>query len=485
MSRKTTQSESFPKVLTSRVQSGTRSIPDCTEAFIPVMDWLGSEGKDPTLSAERRAESLLTANRGMLREFRVEARVARRSRQPGLMVSTSTRIGALPLLSPVSGRVDFGLVIEPRFQWSSVGEMLAGMGFRIVPDLLPLPDLPQSERRVPPWVLSSIVLERMERLLRSMQRRFVVVDESSKAPRGAVLWDSYTTSRFPHGWALDVPCRFPDLRDDEEVRSAVNWVIRRHREALQGQTAAGIVVHQLLVKCDELLTRLRGSVPRMPTPRFREKLQRQTISTRVFREGLQAIDWTAEERGLAGLSDLAGLSWRMDMEVFFEAWVEAIADRAARRTGARLISGRLGQTKVPLDWVPPSLGSQRSLVPDIVLHRDDVVMVIDAKYKRHAAEIEQHGWLAVDSDIREQHRADVLQALAYSTLFDAPRVVACLAYPASVQTWKSLSERERVYSRARVRTGGRQVELALMAVPLSGKAEEAASVLEGFIREAA
>ena len=31
-------------------------------------------------------------------------------------------------------------------------------------------------------------------------------------------------------------------------------------------------------------------------------------------EGMQAIDWTVEERGLAGLSDLEGIPWTMPME---------------------------------------------------------------------------------------------------------------------------------------------------------------------------
>ena len=202
-------------------------------------------------------------------------------------------------------------------------------------------------------------------------------------------------------------------------------------------------------------------------------------------EGLQAIEWTVDERGLAGLSDLAGLAWRMDMEVFFEAWVEAIADHVARRVGAELSVGRRDQTRVPLDWNPPSLGSQRSLLPDVVLSRDDVVVVIDAKYKRHAEEIERLGWHDVDATVREEHRADVLQALAYSTLFDKPRVVACLAYPASPRGWDLLLERERVVSRARVRSGSRNVELALLAVPLSGRAADPARILEQLVREAA
>src|SRR5699024_5858491 len=112
-----------------------------------------------------------------------------------------------------------GLTIKPRFPWAGLGDILAHTGFRNVPDLLPLPELPQSERRIPPWVLTAVVLQRLERLLDATARRFETVTADLRAPRGAVDWASYATRRFPIGRALDVPCSFPDLRDDEQLRS--------------------------------------------------------------------------------------------------------------------------------------------------------------------------------------------------------------------------------------------------------------------------
>jgi 5-methylcytosine-specific restriction endonuclease McrBC regulatory subunit McrC len=200
---------------------------------------------------------------------------------------------------------------------------------------------------------------------------------------------------------------------------------------------------------------------------------------------LQAIEWTLDDRGLAGLSDLAGIAWRMDMEVFFEAWIEAIAAHAAARTGSAMRVGRREETRVPLDWAPPSTGSQRSLLPDVVMERDDVVLVIDAKYKRHAEQIERLGWHDVDEGMREEHRNDVLQALAYSTLFNAPRTIACLAYPASPRSWDRLVSRGRAVSRARVRSGARHVELALLAVSLSGDVTGPAREIARMVRERA
>jgi hypothetical protein len=360
--------------------------------------------------------------------------------------------------------------------------MLSGTGFRVIPELLPLPDLPQSERHVPPWVLSSIVLSRLRRLLEGMQRRFAMVEEHEPAPRGAVQWNKYATVQVPHGRFLEVPCRYPDLRNDDDLRSAIHWVVRRHRDSLLTQTAAGIVVYKLIALCEALLSQLADVQPRVPGPNLRASWHRRPLVNRAFREGLQAIDWALDDRGLAGLSDLAGIAWRMDMERFFEAWVEAIAAHVAARSAARIRVGRREETRVPLDWQPAASGSQRSLLPDVVVEREDVVLVIDAKYKRHAEQIERLGWHDVDETTREEHRNDVLQALAYSTLFDAPRTIACLAYPAGPHSWDRLVARGRAHSRAHVRTGGRRVELALLAVPLSGDLRGPADELAHMVR---
>jgi 5-methylcytosine-specific restriction endonuclease McrBC regulatory subunit McrC len=205
--------------------------------------------------------------------------------------------------------------------------------------------------------------------------------------------------------------------------------------------------------------------------------RRQPVSSKVFCEGLQAIEWTAEERGLAGLSELTGLSWQMDMESFFEAWVETIAEQVATASGGRLRVGRKEQTRVALDWRPPQLGAQRSLVPDIVIERADCTMVIDAKYKSHAEELRMAGSRSLDDAIRERHRADLLQVLAYSTLFDTSRVVACLVYPCLPATFASLRDRGQLISRTVVPAGTRRVEFVLASAPMGSNAQETISAL--------
>jgi len=81
--------------------------------------------------------------------------------------------------------------------------------------------------------------------------------------------------------------------------------------------------------------------------------------TEPFINGLQAIEWTIEERGLAGLSDREGIPWKMPIDQFFEAWVETVFRKVAQRTGGQIKVGRKRETTHPINWEPPYLGSQK------------------------------------------------------------------------------------------------------------------------------
>jgi hypothetical protein len=131
----------------------------------------------------------------------------------------------VPLVSPLSGRQDFGLVVQPRFPWAGIGPMLAEMGWLISPTPLRLPLLKRSERRVPPWVLSFMVLARLKALLDRLERRFELITETRSGPKGNIDWTRYATREMPRGGFLQVPCTFPDLRDDRHLKGAIRFAI--------------------------------------------------------------------------------------------------------------------------------------------------------------------------------------------------------------------------------------------------------------------
>jgi len=360
--------------------------------------------------------------------------------------------------------------------------MLAEMGWRVCPTPLRLPLLHRSERRVPIWVLSFMILVRLKALLDAMSRRFEVTSDLLKAPRGTVDWGQYATRSLPNAGFLSIPCTFPDLRDDRLLKGAIKLTVERQLRALETQKEHGAFVHRLIELGQQLLARVQMVPAYLPSSLMFAGWMKRPLRSDPFADGLQAIEWTIEERGLAGLSDLEGIPWKMPMDQVFEAWVETAFRMVAQRTGGRMKVGRKRETTHPITWDPPYLGSQKSLVPDVWLEWDSATLIVDAKYKRHWEEL-QGSWSWVQEELRGRHRNDLLQVLAYANLARTPTVIACLAYPCSPLTWDSLCERGRLIHKAELTVGSRALHLWLTALPMATALDRIVTPLTEEVRK--
>jgi McrBC 5-methylcytosine restriction system component len=441
-------------------------------------------GDPQTLAARaaRLAEQFVNQNRALMSLLDVRVERDYDGSDVRLLIQAGSSVGAIPLISPTTARPDYGLIVQPRFPWAGIGPMLAEMGWRICPMPLRLPLLRRSERRVPIWVLSFMVLVRLQALLDSMDRRFELTREIRRAPRGTVNWADYAMKSLSRGSFLSIPCTFPDLRDDRLLKGAVRHTAERQLRALETQKEHGAFVHRLIELAQQLLRRVQTVPAYVPSSATLGAWLQRPMRTEQFLNGLQAIEWTVEERGLGGLSDLEGIPWRMPMDEFFETWVETIFRVVAQRTGGQLKVARRRETVHPINWEPPYLGSQKSLVPDIWLEWESTTLIVDAKYKRHWEEL-QRSWSDAEEELRARHRNDLLQVLAYANLVRTPRVIACLAYPCSPQSWTSLRERGRLIHRAELSVGSRSLHLWLTALPMATALERVAFPLAEELRD--
>lgn len=434
-----------------------------------LLDGRNAWGAEQTIG--RLAKQFLNQNQGILRSFGIDAFVGYDGSDITVNLKTTTRVGALPLLSPTTGKPDYGLVIRPRYGWQGIGRMLSHTGWRVLPELLRLPQLPRSDRKVPAWVISGVVLRRIKSLLEQMTRRFEMTERDRTAPRGQIRWAEYATRRVSRAKFLDVPCRFPELGDDSRLLSAVHYTLRKHRASLSTQRGSGPMVAELLELCQLLIRKVNQVAPQPPTGTQLDRWARRPLQPEAFSSGLQAIEWTVDDRGLAGLGDREGLAWMLSMEEFFEAWLELLAEQYARKFGGRVRRGRKRETVVPISWEPPWVGSQRALIPDVLIERTDRTVILDAKYKSHWEDLNLRGWHSVRDYVREHHRNDILQVLAYANIPDTKHVTTCLVYPCLPETYTSLAARDRHAHRATLAVGSRQIEVVLSAIPMNGDAD--------------
>lgn len=385
----------------------------------------------------------------------------------GLKIHAGGVVGAVPLRTPDSRRVNGGIVVRPRLGWKGIGPLLARIGWSAHPRILDLPLVPGSTREVPPWVLAGPALQRLAALVNDLSSGFQVIERVPASPRGQLLWGTYLTRYAAQGAFHRLPCRYPDLGPNETLRSYLRWGIETLRSELAPHATDDGIARGLWDLAESLLVSLRDTPARRPDRRALEGLARsEGLPSQVLANGLTALGWIADGRGLAGRSESDGLAWALVMHELFERWVEHLVRCWTHRVGAQVLTGRTLQTAVPIRWQGRGRGSLTNLVPDLVVRRGEQVMVFDAKYKDHLEELEESQWTSLAEEVRAQHRQDIHQVLAYAGLFEARQITAALVYPMRAAVWERLNPSGRTLIRAELSSGGREVCLALAGVPM-------------------
>lgn len=413
------------------------------------------------------AENFISANRANLDALAITPELLPEAAEISLRLRPGGVVGAVPLFAPDTRKIAGGVVVRPRFGWDDIGPLLQHIGWSATPHILEFPLVPGSAREVPPWVLAGPILRRLGRLVREIRRGFSMHEEIRQSPRGQILWSRYVTTQAVRGAFHELPCRFPELGLDLLLQGYLRWGVERVQGALAPYTSGDAVARQLIHEANTLLFELRHAKSRVPDHQaLRDLLRAEGLPSEYLRAGLQALGWLSDERGLGGTTESDGLSWSLPMHQLFERWVEAITRGWARQFGGQVRSAFAGETTVPLVWDQKAPGRMGSLVPDLVVRSVDHVFIIDAKYKGHFEDLDDRRWAEVGEQMREEHRHDLHQILAYAALYDARRISAMLVYPMHPRTWQRLADRERTTTVASLCHGGRNLTVALCGIPI-------------------
>ena len=391
-----------------------------------------------------RADNFLHANQPQLNALEVEAQLVSKRDEIQLRLKPGGTIGAVPLRAPDTHKITTGLIVQPRYGWAGIGPLLQYIGWAATPRILEMPLVPGSAREVPTWVLAGPILRRLEQLLQNLHRGFNVQEEVRQTPRGQILWQRYITNHVVHGAFHQLPCRFPELEYDRLLRAYLRWGFERVYQSLIPYAAVDVIARQLAEQTQALVMQVQDTAPRAPDRRtLQQLLYGIGLPSDILRNGLQALGWIVDERGLAGEVDIDGLAWTLPMYELFERWVGHLVSCWAKSTGGEVRVGYRGQTNVALDWSRRSVDALRSLIPDFVVRRDDQVFIFDAKYKRHFEEFDEQRWFDMRDELHAEHRHDVHQVLAYSALYQATTISAALIYPMRLSQWERLARRNQ------------------------------------------
>jgi hypothetical protein len=285
---------------------------------------------------------------------------------------------------------------------------------------------------------------RVAAVIERFARAFVPVEDEHASPRRRVDWNDYARLAVPSGRWTTFRCSYSELADNPDLAATLRWTLAR------------VGVRQLLERIGDLLRRLGPGPARRPS---RHVLEPMAILSEWLLLALEAVAWVRDERGLGGATALDGLPWSLTVSAMWEAWVESFLVALAARLGGRLTSAREGATRRPIIW-QSGARSLGHLAPDFLLELPGRSVWVDARYKDHLNRLRATAWGGLESVIRESHRADFHQALAFALLSEKPRVDTVLVFPE-----REGSSDAPAFAAASVTAGERNVRLVMGSLP--------------------
>ena len=320
-------------------------------------------------------------------------------------------------------------------------------------------------------VLAGPLVSRVAALIAQMTRTFVPTTVEREMPRGTVDWNCYAGRALPTGRWTSFQCSYSELSSDPELVAALRWTLRRVGQDLE-PAADFLVARRLMERIGDLLRALGPGPARRPGL---DGLVAPSVAPEWLRLAVEAMAWVRDERGLGGARSLDGLPWSLPVNSVWEAWVEAFLHSLALRLGGRLSTGAAGfhQQAVcvaktqPHPWATWLRNSRTAWAG--CLDRCQV--------QGSPSSTAVQDWSGLPVALRESHRADLHQALAYAMFAEAPRVDTFLVYPGTVGPAGEPVVPEPVFALADLVAGGRQVRLGLGSIPFGfqGPAHRGAS----------
>ncbi|PSK99281.1 5-methylcytosine restriction system specificity protein McrC [Cecembia rubra] len=346
----------------------------------------------------------------------IEAHIEGSDLNTSIFFKSSEFIGTIPLRAPDTGKQIGDFVVSPRFtgtnRFEEFVEILDLLGDEISPEFIE--SLPLASKRAfrPPIYLEAVkFISALEKLLKQHWRKFDNKEIQLSQPSGQVNWNKYAKQSFKVEQRLVYPTRKNFLSEFHSEFSEIRFVYDLCKlELLSSNTPIRIraSISKRISFLDEKLY--------FHKPKITSKIQITNADGVTIKEAKQIAN------RILNFNLIDGTAWRVDFADVFEKFIQQIFKEVTKSIGGKFIPNLkiYSNTKKRFQW------SLNKLEPDGVLLKDDQVIFIDAKYKSHL-----YNKFDQSETLKEDHRRDLHQILAYSSFNDAKNKSGFLCYPSN------------------------------------------------------
>lgn len=342
---------------------------------------------------------------------------------------TAGYIGAIPVRMPYDGIAHKDFQIIPRFDnsnhiFSDLTQLLSKLKYSISPEyaygeelVLPL------QLRPPMYYEAAKFIELFEIAQKQNWVKFEVIKDIHHFPKSNTDWSKYSRTASDPIKALMYPSSDSILSVNHNEWQQLTYVFN---------------IAQSII--------MQPNVPEIIRYRYRDKimaLQRKNASIKATMTNavtvhssdpyvIKATKYQANTLLQKGAHSC--VAWRIDMAKLFERYIQYIVSESLKGIDGNVMYNYkiLGKGQIA-PW------GLKHLEPDMIIKCNSKTYMADAKYKAHYYAFRQNSEI-----LKETHRADLHQLLAYCSFSPEKNKTGILFYPSSTSSCRKINYLERL-----------------------------------------
>jgi hypothetical protein len=333
-----------------------------------------------------------------------------------IVFRTSQFIGSIPLRSPDTGKQIGDFVVVPRYtgknRYEDYIEILNLLGSDISPQVIDSLPLASGRNFRPPMYLEAAkFIFILEEMTKRPWKKFNRIEKNINEPKGQINWNKYIQTEFKAENKLRFPAGKNILSEFHAEYSHIRYVFDLCKLELLSTNTPLRIKLSIRSRLDILEERLYDHLP-LKTSSIQVRFSDSPIVKKCKLQANRILD----------INFTDSTAWRVDFSNVFEKFVQYIFKEVAKESGSRLLLNYRfpGHSRRQYAW------GLNHLEPDAILQKGEVVIFIDAKYKSNL--YNKFG----DSEIlKEEHRRDLHQILAYASFSKTETKYSLLCYPSA------------------------------------------------------
>jgi len=332
-----------------------------------------------------------------------------------LTFRSSAYIGTIPLRSSDTGKQIGDFVVMPRYsgnnRFEDYIEILNLLGGEISPQIIDSLPLASGGNFKPPLYLQAVkFISSLEHLIKTPWKKFDNAEKFMTQPLGQINWSKYIVNEYKVEERQRYPVRKNILSEFHKEYSQIRYVFDICNKELLSYNTPQRVKHSVKSRLSFIEEKLYFHKPEAVNEMHIKSADSPVIKS-CKQQANQILDFNFHD----------STAWRVDFSDVFEKFVQYIFKEVVRVVGGSLFSNHKIYSSKKYNPHPWML---KHIEPDAIYSKKEILVFIDAKYKSNL-----YNKSSNSDSLKEDHRHDLHQIMAYSSFSSTQSKFGILCYP--------------------------------------------------------